>query len=69
MATPIYDADALAKLLETRLNNEQLAQIAKLAPGAAAPTFCKQALASYEAQPAVWSRAFELVKKRQATLG
>ncbi len=68
MATPIYDADVLAKLLESRLNNEQLGQLAKLAPGAAVPPFCRQALAKYEAQPAVWAGAFELVKKRQASL-
>jgi hypothetical protein len=69
MATAVYEAEVLAKLLEGRLNNEQLAQVAKLAPGAAVPAFCRQALAKYEAQPAVWSGAFELVKKRQASLG
>ena len=69
MATPIYEADVLAKLLEGRLNNEQLGQVAKLGPGAAVPAFCRQALANFEAQPAVWSGAFELVKKRQVTLG
>jgi hypothetical protein len=66
MATPVYDADALAKLLESRLNNDQLGQIAKLAPNAPVPAFCRSALANYEAQPAVWSGAFELVKKRVA---
>lgn len=68
MATPVYDAAVLAKLLESRLNNEQLGQIAKLAADAPVPAFCRQALAKYEAQPAVWAGAFELVKKRQATL-
>lgn len=68
MATPVYDADMLAKLLESFLTNEQLGQVAKLAPGAAVPAFCRQALSKYEAQPAVWAGAFELVKKRQATL-
>ena len=68
MATPIYEAEALAKLLESRLNSDQLGQVAKLAPGAPVPTFCRQALAKYEAQPAVWSGAFELVKKRLITL-
>jgi hypothetical protein len=69
MATPVYEAEKLAKLLESRLNNEQLGQLAKLGPGAPVPAFCRQALAKYEAQPAVWSGAFELVKKRQAALG
>ena len=69
MATPVYEAEVLAKLLESRLNNEQLGQVAKLAPNATVPAFCRQALAKYEAQPAVWSGAFELVKKRQAILG
>ena len=68
MATPVYEAEALAKLMENFLNNEQLAQIAKLAPNAPVPAFCKQALAKYTAQPAVWSGAFELVKKRMASL-
>ncbi len=68
MATHVYEAEVLAKLLESRLNNEQLDQAARLAPGAAVPAFCRQALANYEAQPAVWSGAFELVKKRRATL-
>jgi hypothetical protein len=68
MATSVYEAEMLAKLLESRLNNEQLRQIAKLAPGAEVPAFCRQALAKYEAQPAVWSGAFELVRKRQGTL-
>jgi len=68
MATPVYEAEMLAKLLESRLNNQQLAQVAKLVAGAAVPAFCRQALAKYEAQPAVWAGAFELVKKRQATL-
>jgi hypothetical protein len=68
MATPVYEAEALAKLLETRLTNDQLGQIAKLAPGAPVPGFCRSALANYEAQPAVWAGAFELVKKRQAAL-
>ena len=68
MATPVYEAEVLAKLLESRLNNEQLGQVAKLAPNATVPAFCRQALAKYEAQPAVWSGAFELVKKRQAIL-
>jgi hypothetical protein len=69
MATTIYDAEALAKLLEGLLNNEQLGQVAKLAPNAPVPAFCRQALSKYEAQPAVWAGAFELIKKRQATLG
>jgi hypothetical protein len=68
MATPVYEAEALAKLLESRLNNLQLGQIAKLAPGAPVPAFCRQALSKFEAQPAVWSAAFELIKKRQVTL-
>jgi hypothetical protein len=68
MATPVYEAEMLAKLLESRLNNEQLREVAKLAPGAAVPAFCRMALAKYEAPPAVWSGAFELVKKRQVTL-
>jgi hypothetical protein len=68
MATPVYEPEALAKLLESRLNNEQLGQVAKLAPGAPVPAFCRQALAKYEAQPAVWAGAFELVKKRQIIL-
>ncbi|HEY4179504.1 MAG TPA: hypothetical protein VGM90_21840 [Kofleriaceae bacterium] len=69
MATPIYEAEALAKLLEGLLNNEQLGLVAKLAPGAVVPAFCRQALAKFEAKPAVWSGAFELVKKRQVALG
>jgi hypothetical protein len=69
MANTVYEAEVLAKLLEGLLNNEQLAQVAKLAPNATVPAFCRQALAKFEAQPAVWSAAFELIKKRQATLG
>jgi len=68
MATRIYEADALAKLLESRLSTEQFAQVAKLAPDAAVPAFCRSALNQYEAQPAVWTAAFELVKKRHAAL-
>ena len=68
MATAVYDAEVLAKLLENLLNNEQLGQVAKLGPGAPVPAFCRQALAKYEAQPAVWAGAFDLVKKRRATL-
>lgn len=68
-ATSVHDADILARILESRLNNEQLGEIAKLAPGAPVPTFCRQALSKYQAQPAVWAGAFELVKKRQKSLG
>ncbi len=68
MATPVYEAEVLAKLLESLLDNDQLRQVAKLAPGAEVPAFCRKALAKFEAQPAVWSGAFEMVKKRQATL-
>jgi hypothetical protein len=67
--TNIYEAEALAKLLESLLNREQLGQVAKLAPGADVPAFCRKALAKYDAQPAVWSAAFELIKKRQSILG
>lgn len=69
MATPIYEAEVLAKLLENLLNNDQLGQVAKLTPNAAVPAFCRQALAKYEAQPAVWSGAFALVKKRHPAAG
>ncbi|HEX4416663.1 MAG TPA: hypothetical protein VH165_02135 [Kofleriaceae bacterium] len=54
--------------MESQLNNDQLGQIAKLAPNAEVPAFCRKQLASYEAQPAVWSAAFALVKRRVATL-
>lgn len=66
--TRVYEADVLVKLMESQLNNDQLGQIAKLAPNAEVPAFCRKQLASYEAQPAVWSAAFALVKRRVATL-
>lgn len=69
MATRIYDGDQLAKLLETQLSTEQFAQVAKLAPDAAVPAFCRSVLNKFEAQPEVWTAAFALVKKRHAQLG